>query len=165
MRFFILVFLLSSAAFSQIKQVNGDEIQTDSATVPQKPFHTVQIGLITAMAEPLIECLKKEDTYTFKYQNHKNSKNRKIHSFSFKDIDNAFDNLYQLIMDGFDNPNLNDKNNVMLELPDDIIWLDYKKSVGLVSFRFKHAVQNDTKKINMSAWITKDKVRKLFGKD
>jgi uncharacterized DUF497 family protein len=152
-------------AFSQIKQINGDAVQTDTTAMIPKTSHTVQIGLITSMAEPLVECLKKEDTYTFRYQNHKNSKNRKIHSFSFKDIDKAFDNLYELIMDGFENPNLNDKNNVMLELPDDIIWLDYKKSVGLVSFRFKHAPKNDNKKTSFSAWITKEKVRKLFGKD
>lgn len=165
MRSLILLLFITSTAFSQIKKVNVEQTQTESLAEDKKTTSTVQIGVITSMAEPLIECLKKEDTYTFRYQNHKNSKNRKIQSFSFKDIDEAFDNLYQLVMDGFDNPVVNNQENVMLELPDDIIWLDYKKSLGLVNFRFKQAADKDTSKVSVSAWISKDKVRKLFGKD
>lgn len=119
------------------------------------------IGKIAPMGALNIQCEKSDDVYIFMYRDVKYTQIVEFKSFVFKDIDNAFDGLYDMIMKGFKNP---PKEDIMLELPDDIIWLNYTKAMGVVNFRFMHSPGKNSEVMGVSGWLTKKKVNKLFGK-
>ncbi len=107
-----------------------------------------------------IKITKQNNTYTITYENIKYQQITDLKRFSFVDTDNAFDNLYQMIINGF---NENPKSDIMLELPNDIVWLHFVKYLGVVSFQFSQSV-NKTEVIAFSRYLTKKQVQKLFGK-
>lgn len=107
-----------------------------------------------------IKLEKTDNIYTFTYDNIKYKTISDTKSFSFEDKENAFEKLYQLIIDGFENlPN----NDIMIDLPNDIIWLHFEKNLGLVSFQFRQAI-NKSDVFAYSVYLTKKQVQKLFGK-
>ncbi len=132
--------------FSQIKKID----------VPE----SIEIGKIAILGDLQISCEKRGNAYTFFYRDVTFTQVTDFKSFSFKDTDNAFENLYRMILDGFDNP---PKEDIMIEIPDGFIWLSFTKAVGIVNFRFGHSV-GKTDVIGFSTWLTKKKVDKLFGK-
>lgn len=142
----IIILCVSFNSFSQIKKVKTEKSET--------------IGKIAPMGQTHIECSKSGDTYTFIYSDIKFQQITDFKSFSFKDIDNAFDNLYQTIMDGMKNP---PKEDIRLELPNDMIFLHFEKNLGVTSFQFLHCPGKNPEIIGMSVYLTKKKVRKLFG--
>lgn len=80
--------------------------------------------------------------------------------FTFEDVDNALENLYTMIIEGFNNP---PKERIMLELPEHYLYLSFPSELGVYFFQFD--VQ--TKKSNISSYSTKmskRQVNKLFGK-
>lgn len=147
-KLFYLLILLSSFTFAQIKVVD--------------PVKKETIGEIAPMGQLHIKVVKYPDTneYTFIYSDAKFTKITDLKSFTFKDEDNAFENLYKMIIDGLAKP---PKESIMLELPDSFIWLDYVKALGTSNVRIGHSV-GKTDVIGYSVWLTKKKVDKLFGK-
>ena len=138
---FISFIFLGINLFGQIKVIEAPDNET--------------IGEIQG-----IKIEKTGNVYTFIYDNLKYPNTTDIKSFSFEDIDNSFENLYQLIMKGFDEvPN----DDIMIKLPNDTIWLHFEKNMGIVSFQFYHSVSN-TEVIAISRYLTKKQVIKLFGK-
>lgn len=142
---FILI-AITLTGFSQIKKI--------------KPAENILIGKIAPMGGLQIECIKSGDTYTFTYRDVKYTQIVELKSFEFKDVDNAFEDLYKMIIDGLENP---PKEDIMLELPNDIIWLSFTKAMGIANFRFGHSVSKSDA-IGFSGWLTEKKVNKLFGK-
>lgn len=120
----------------------------------------VEIGRVGPMGKKNLWCERTGNTYTFYYKDMKSQGMSTVKSFSFKDIDHAFDNLYALIMDGFKEMPI---ENTMVKLPRDVIWLHFEKVVGATSFQFWHG---DGKKMDagVSQLLTKGQVQKLFGK-
>ncbi|AWG26034.1 hypothetical protein [Flavobacterium kingsejongi] len=122
----------------------------------------VEIGKVTPGGIFGIKCEKVDDTYLFTYRDtkFKNMDENKI--FIIKDVDNAFDNLYLEIIDGFskmpDQP-------VMLEFPDGYIYLSYRKFLGSTYVKITHSnSKSEYATLGFSQEITKKQVDKLFGK-
>ena len=111
MKNFILfaAFFISYVSFGQIKVIE---------TIP-----TIRIGVI---GQNDIYIQKKADEYTFFYKNVKQEEAPTMKSFSFKEIDNAFENLHKIIESGFTAEPLLD---IKLELPDDFVWIHYSKTL------------------------------------
>ena len=148
MKKLIFLFLVSTTCFSQIKKVETEK--------------SIDIGKIGAMGQTWIECTKSGNTYTFLYQDLKYQQITEYKSFSFEDVDNAFDNLYETMLNGLENkPN----EDIMLELPNDIIWLKFKKSFGKTTVEFWHAVNKNSDVLGYSVWMDKKRLAKVFGKN
>jgi hypothetical protein len=142
----LLIILVSTFSFSQITK-----IETQKAEL---------IGKIGALGEVWIKCEKKGDRYTFTYQDNKFKQLKEYKSFSFVDEDNAFENLYKIIMKGFEEI---PKEDIMLELPNDVIFLNYSKNFDVISLKITHAI-NHSPDIRHTVYITKKEVKKIFGK-
>src|SRR5690606_32136496 len=80
--------------------------------------------------------------------------------FSFKDDGGAYDLLYSRLVSGFDEL---PEGRITLDLPDDVIFIEYTKSMGMTNVRFAQAV-NKTDVFGFSQWFTKKQIDKLFGK-
>ena len=85
----------------QIKFVNSDESET--------------IGKIAPIGQTLVECSRSGNIYTFTYKDVKYTTIDIYESFSFEDVNNAFDSLYDIIMKGLKEKR---KNNIVVELPE-----------------------------------------------
>lgn len=136
----ILATLFFSIGFSQIKALDVSQIKS--------------IGKVQ-----FIELNQNNDVLTFAYQD---LNSNQMTSFSFKNLNNDLDNLYNTIMNGFENI---PEADIPLELPNDIIYLHFEKSMGVVNFQFKQSVNKDLSTIAKSVYLTKKKVNKLFGKN
>ncbi|GLB53911.1 hypothetical protein NBRC110019_29520 [Neptunitalea chrysea] len=79
---------------------------------------------------------------------------------TFKDVDNAFENLYSVIMDALENM---PEENITLKLPDGDLVLRFEKSFGKVNMNFVYFVSG-VQEPAMSEYLTEKKVNKLFGK-
>lgn len=145
----ILLFtlIITTVGYSQIKKIDVQEPEL--------------IGQIAPMGNLHIKCEKTGDTYTFTYSDVTYQHIDEYKSFSFKDVDNAFDNLYEMIIKGFEE---GPEENTMIEIPDGFLWLDYTKSLGVVNFRFQHSPGSSGEITGYSIWLTKKKLNKLFGK-
>ena len=117
--FLAILLLFSTITFAQIKTL--------------KKASTVEIGRVGPLGKQNLWCERTADTYTFYYKDVKSPGMATVKSFSFKDIDNAFENLYSMIMDGF---NEMPTDNTLVQLPKGMIWLHYEKVVGATSFQF-----------------------------
>lgn len=125
-----------------------------------KKSRTVEVGRVGPLGKQNLWCERTGNEYTFYYKDMKSPGMATVQSFSFKDIDNAFDDLYAMIMNGFDEM---PTDNTIVKLPKDIIWLHYEKVVGATSFQFWHG---DSRQMDagVSQLLTKGQVQKLFGK-
>ncbi|MGY6649488.1 hypothetical protein [Wenyingzhuangia sp. IMCC45574] len=142
-----IALLINNLSFSQIKKI--------------EPAKSIEIGTIKTFGAFIIDCHKINDTYLFTYADAKFKHIDEHKSFEFKDIDNAFDTLYETIIDGFNNT---PKEPIMIKLPKGVLFLSYIKSYGVVNFRFGHSLDNKGGVIGYSGYLTKKKVKKLFGK-
>jgi|AntRauTorckE5430_2_1112549.scaffolds.fasta_scaffold22483_2 hypothetical protein len=145
--FFITVLFITSSAFAQISKVETTKAE--------------EIGKIAPMGQFIIDCQKRGDTYTIMYKDWKFQHLDEYKQFSFKDEDDAFENLYQMIMDGFDNM---PKEDIMLELPDGYLWLKFHKVMWVKQVSFGHSVDKSGSVIGYSRDLTKNNVQTLFGK-
>ncbi|RBA28667.1 hypothetical protein [Flavobacterium tibetense] len=145
MKNFILfaAFFISYVSFGQIKVIE---------TIP-----TIRIGVI---GQNDIYIQKKADEYTFFYKNVKQEEAPTLKSFTFKEIDNAFENLHKIIESGFTAEPLLD---IKLELPNDFVWIHYSKNFGEVYMQFV-TTKKDVFDNGFSKSLNLDQVNKLFGK-
>jgi len=143
-RFTLFVMLIiSSVSFAQLKKVD-----------------VVKPTFIGSAGSQSVECTKLGNTYTFVYAdlNFPNIKANK--EFSFNDVDNTFEDLYKTIADGFENM---PKEDVNLSLPDYLLTLKYKKTMGIVSL-YLESSRNGSGVTGSTYPLTKKQVDKLFGK-
>lgn len=87
-----------------------------------------------------------------------------LRKFSFKNLNNDYNNLYSIIMGGFTATPLYD---IKLELPNNYIWLHYTGNVvpdkATVQFMVS-SKERDAATNNVSEPLVKDQISKLFQK-
>lgn len=135
----VVVVLFNILGFGQIKSLDNSQIKN--------------IGKIQ-----FIELNQNNDVITFSYED---LNSNELRGFSFKNEKNDLDNLYNAIINGFENIPASD---IALELPNDIIYLHFEKNMGIVSFQFIQSLNKDLSKNAKSVYLTKKKINKLFGK-
>lgn len=143
MRKIILLFacMISLSAFSQIKVLKNETL--------------VEIG-----KENSVGLYKKENRFTFNYQDINTSNLNTFRSFSFLDVNGDVTDLYKLVTDGFiDEPS----GNVTLELPNDIIELHYEKNYGQPTVQFIQYINKNKKYVGKSQFLNKKQIDKIFG--
>lgn len=138
----LLLFLLPFSLFAQIKVYEGS-----------KP---IKIGNIQTHSS--IE--KKDDIYTICFQDIKFTKITSFKCFSFQEIDNDFENLYNMISKGFEDKT---EQVITLDLPNNLVDLKFVKNMGLISFQFI-TTDKKTQIIGFSPYYSKKQINKLFGK-
>ena len=103
---------------------------------------------------------KEGDIYTFFYKNIENKADVNIRNFSFKNVENDYENLYKIIIDGF---NASPMYDIKLELPGDFVWLHYTKTTAKTTVQFM-TTNKVTSTTGISEMMTIDDVKKLFEK-
>lgn len=142
----LVLLLTASFSFAQLKKVEVTKAE--------------EIGKVQAFGAPMnLECKKRGDVYTFSYKDAEFPTLTEYREFEFKDVDNTFEDLYAAILDGFEKL---PEESVVLELPDYILSLEFKKSFGVAVVRFYSSRKGGT--VTASNQITKKQVEKLFGK-
>lgn len=142
----LLLLLTTTLSFAQLKKV--------------ETIKTEEIGKVQPFGAPMnLECQKKGDEYTIRYKDAEFPNLTEYREFSFKDVDNTFEDLYAVILDGFEKL---PEETIKLELPDYIISLEFKKSFGVPVVRFYSSRKGGL--VSASNQITKKQVEKLFGK-
>jgi len=139
----ILLFacIFSISVFSQIKVLKNETL--------------VEIG-----KDNSVGLYKKENKFTFNYQDINTSNLNTFRSFSFMDVNGDVIGLYKLITDGFiDEP----IGNVTLELPNDIIELHYERNYGQPTVQFIQFINKNRKYVGKSQFLNKKQVDKIFG--
>lgn len=130
------------SVFSQIKVLKNESL--------------VEIG-----KDNSVGLYKKEDKFTVNYQDLNTSNLNTIRSFSFQNLDGDVSGLFKLIMDGFVTP---PEENIVLELPNDIIELHYERNYGQQTVQFIQIINKNRKYIGKSQFLTKKQVEKIFGR-
>ncbi|CAA7195282.1 hypothetical protein [Chryseobacterium potabilaquae] len=104
---------------------------------------------------------KKEDRFTIYYQDLNTANLNTFRSFSFQNMEGDVSGLYQLITGGFTTM---PEENVILELPNDIIELHYEKNYGQTTVQFIQYINKNKKYIGKSQFLTRKQVDRIFGK-
>ncbi len=139
----LLALFVFAFSFSQIKVLKNENL--------------VEVGKENAIA-----LYKKQNKYVFNYQDINNSNLNTYRSFHFHDLNKDFDQLYKMISDGFiDMP----QSEIQLELPNDIIGLNFAKNYGQTTVQFVHYINKSRKHIGKSQFLTKNQIDKIFGKN
>ncbi len=142
----LLLFLTTTLSFAQIKIAEEK---------------TILIGEIAPMGNLHIKCEKEDQYYKFTYSDTKYSAIDVYKSFAFNDENNAFNNLYETMLEGLSNPPSED---IKLELPDSFIWLKFQKAFGIGNVMILHDVHKNGEVVGSTIWLTKRKLKTLFGK-
>ncbi|KMQ64596.1 hypothetical protein ACM46_10090 [Chryseobacterium angstadtii] len=138
----LITCMFGISVFSQIKVLKNESL--------------VEIG-----KDNSVGLYKKEDKFTINYQDLNTSNLNTIRSFSFQNLDGDVSGLYKLIMDGFvTTPD----ENIILELPNDIIELHYEKNYGQPTVQFIQYINKNRKYVGKSQFLNKKQVEKVFGK-
>ncbi|GAA4776064.1 hypothetical protein GCM10023230_28870 [Flavobacterium hankyongi] len=103
---------------------------------------------------------KEGSQYTFFYKNIENKEDESIRNFSFKNVENDFENFYKIIIDGF---NANPIYDIKLELPNDYVWLHYTKTTSKLGVQFM-TTNKVTQSTGISQIMSVEDVKKLFEK-
>ena len=105
------------------------------------------------------------DEYTVYYTSIQNEdESSSLRKFAFKNINNDYANLYNIIMNGFTASPLYD---IKLELPNNYIWLHYTGSVSPDKATVQFMVSSkdaSSATSNVSEPLLKDQINKLFQK-
>ncbi|MCP1301289.1 hypothetical protein NK356_19090 [Chryseobacterium sp. S0630] len=138
----LITCLFGISVFSQIKVLKNESL--------------VEIG-----KDNSVGLYKKEDKFTINYQDLNTSNLNTIRSFSFQNLNGDVAGLYKLIMDGFVST---PEENVVLELPNDIIELHYEKNYGQQTMQFIQVINKNRKYIGKSQFLNQKQVQKIFGR-
>ena len=138
-----LTLTLNCIAFAQIKIVE---------TVP-----VVRLGSI---GQNDIFIQNEGDKYTFYFKNVEKEEETNTRSFSFKDIDNDFVKLQEIIVNGFNADPLFD---IKLELPNEFVWLHYSKELDRTFVQFMSKNKNN-EITGVSKAFNINQIDKLFEK-
>lgn len=143
MRKIILLFtcLFGITAFGQIKVLKNETL--------------IEIG-----KDNSVGLYKKDNKFTFNYQDINTSNLNTFRSFSFNDVNGDVQELYKMITDGFiDQP----AGNISLELPNDIIELQYERNYGQPTVQFIQYINKNKKYVGKSQFLNKKQIDKIFG--
>ncbi|WP_228462835.1 hypothetical protein [Chryseobacterium caseinilyticum] len=139
--FLLFAIVIGFTAFSQIKVLKNETL--------------VEIG-----KDNSVGLYKKDNRYTFNYQDINNSNLNTFRSFSFIDLNGDVMGLYKMISDGFiDEPS----GNISLELPNDIIELHFEKNYGQPTMQFIQYINKNKKYVGKSQFLNKKQLDKIFG--
>lgn len=123
--------------------------------VPTTPLEKLgRVGLNNVYVQ------KEGANFTFFYKNIENSDETSIRNFSFKNVENDYDNFFKIIVDGF---NASPMYDIKLELPNDFVWLHYSKTTAKVGVQFM-TTNKVTGSTGISEMMTVEDVKKLFEK-
>lgn len=111
--------------------------------------------------ENSVELYKRKNKYTITYQDINDSNLNIYRSFSFLDLNKDADTLYELLTDGLENL---PKQEILLELPDDIVGLVFAKNYGQPTVQFVHYIQKSQTNIGKSPFLNKYQLAKIFDK-
>ncbi|MDR7212172.1 hypothetical protein [Flavobacterium piscis] len=140
------ILFLSFASFAQIKVLE---------TVPVEKLGKVNNNYIQKIG----------DEYTVFYTSIQNEdESSSLRKFAFKNVNNDYVNLYNIIMNGFTASPLYD---IKLELPNNYIWLHYTGSVSPDKATVQFMVSSkDASSVtsSISEPFIKDQINKLFQK-
>ncbi|MCJ7932529.1 MAG: hypothetical protein MUW56_02560 [Chryseobacterium sp.] len=137
----LLTCMFGISVFSQIKVLKNESL--------------VEIG-----KDNSVGLYKKEDKFTVNYQDLNTSNLNTIRSFSFQNLNGDVLGLYKLIMDGFISAVPDE--NIVLELPNDIIELHFEKNYGQQTVQFIQIINKNRKYIGKSQFLTQKQVEKKF---
>ncbi|MDM1555961.1 hypothetical protein PYS58_07225 [Chryseobacterium indologenes] len=138
----LITCMFGISVFSQIKVLKNESL--------------VEIG-----KDNSVGLYKKEDKYTVNYQDLNTSNLNTIRAFSFQNLNGDVSGLYKLIIDGFIST---PEENIVLELPNDIIELHYEKNYGQPTVQFIQYINKNRKYVGKSQFLTQKQVDKVFGR-
>ncbi|REC46622.1 hypothetical protein [Chryseobacterium pennipullorum] len=138
----LITCMFGISVFSQIKVLKNESL--------------VEVG-----KDNSVGLYKKEDKFTVNYQDLNTSNLNTIRSFSFQNLNGDVIGLYKLIMDGFITM---PGENIILELPNDIIELHYERNYGQPTVQFIQVINKNRKYIGKSQYLTRKQVEKIFGR-
>ena len=101
------------------------------------------------------------DIYTIEFYNHKNKDEKRYASFSFKDTNDAFEQIHQLISSDFDK---GEASEIELGAGNGKIRLEFLKNFRSTYLRFAQYDKEETDIEAYSITLKKKQVQKLFGK-
>lgn len=133
--------LLSVLSFGQIKVLE---------TTPLERLGRVGINDVYVQ--------KEGSQYTFFYKNVEDQEDTSIKNFSFKNVENDYENFFKIIMNGF---NASPMYDIKLELPNDYVWLHYSKTGAKAGVQFM-TTNKVTSSTGISGFLTMEDVKKLF---
>jgi len=144
----LLFLLIPIIGISQIKKV--EEIESTS------------LGKIPKKGAMIAEIRKfQDDNYAFYYKNMEYESIVDYKYFSFKDIDNAFDNLYETIIKGFEKA---PEEPIILELPSSVLHLYFKKKSRKKIVLMIFNIDNKNNDSSHTAFLSMSDINILFGK-
>lgn len=158
----LILILLPFLSFGQIKKIENS-------------LNRTEIGSIVGLK--IIKFKSESDnsiSYNVIYKNLKYNLLKDVSSFSFNETGNDFDNLYSMIIEGFNFENskplrkvaLNYKlyNEIILDIgSNQTLYLRYgKKGLAPIAFQFYLIDENGVD--SWSYWISKKQLNKLFSK-
>ena len=138
--FISMVLLFTTPLFSQI---------TATKRIPP-----VLIGKVQGM-----DCQKYDSTFVITYSDLKYTQLTELKSFSLNEKD--FNDLYSVIERGF---NEVPSDEIIIETPNDILYLKYTKVIGVVNLQITHFVNKNPEIIGLIKYLTKNAAIKLFGR-
>jgi len=100
-----------------------------------------------------------DGNYILSYKDFKFQQIEEWKSFSL--IATDVEGLYKLIIENFEKMPSED---IKVELPNDILFINYKKSFGIPIVTIFHYVNKNPKIVGVSQSFTKKQINKLFGK-
>lgn len=138
---------ISVVSFAQLKKV--------------ETVKSVEIGKVGPWGMPkTIDCKKAGNTYTFEYKDYVYPDIDAYKTFSFEDIDNTFEELYKVFVEGF---NTIPEEAVTLELPDYLLSLKFSKAMGTKSVVI-YTTPINSGVVGHTAVLSPKQIDKLFGK-
>ncbi|MDA6069484.1 hypothetical protein NJT12_07630 [Flavobacterium sp. AC] len=142
----IAILMFSFVSFAQIKVIE---------TVPVERLGKVNNNYIQKIG----------DEYTVYYTSIQNDdESSSLRKFTFKNVNNDYNSLYSIIVNGF---TANPLYDIKLELPNNYIWLHYTGSVIPEKATVQFMVSSkDASSVtsNVSEPLLKDQINKLFQK-
>lgn len=139
----ILLLLVPAFAYCQISVTKTDNL--------------IEIGKVGELGSMWIKCSKSGDGYIFTYRDTKFTKITEYKSFSFLDIDNAFDKFYEAIISVIEN-----QEELRIDIPNGSIFLQPITFMGSTNVSIGHF--NNAGILGTSQYLTRKQVNKLFGK-
>ena len=132
-------------AFSQIKSIELIKCE--------------KIGIISQGAFSIKNEKCTDGNYKFTFRDFNYQRINVLEEFKFKDIDGAYDSLFNAIINAFET-----KNGQAFELPNEIIQLKYMSSLGVkgVAIAMRKKIINSESQSN---YFVKNQYYKLFGKE
>lgn len=142
----IAILMFSFVSFAQIKVIE---------TVPVERLGKVNNNYIQKIG----------DEYTVYYTSIQNDdESSSLRKFTFKNVNNDYNSLYSIIVNGF---TANPLYDIKLELPNNYIWLHYTGSVIPEKATVQFMVSNkdaSSAASSVSEPLLKDQINKLFQK-